>query len=158
MHVVLNLFLHSPFCRAEGLCQQTAIKVHHHRGKMLKIDQSEWSRWIDTALWLVDTVHEGYPKSINWFWSIVTEVRVALLSVQLYRTDVNTVPKTGIKYKCTETKLIEAKCVHWKCEKLVFIFQKTEPRKVRAMYADPIGGKTGCGFCGVRKGICNFLM
>ena len=30
-------FLHSPFCRAEGLCQQAVIKVHlrHHHHKML---------------------------------------------------------------------------------------------------------------------------
>ena len=33
---------------------------------------------------MVDTVHEGYLTSVNWFFSIVSKARLALLSVQLY--------------------------------------------------------------------------
>ena len=56
-------------------------------------------------------------------------------------------------------------CVHspgdW--NKVQMYRSKTVPIKVCAlmitkskMYADPFGGKTGFGLCGVRKGICNF--
>ena len=33
---------------------------------------------------MVDTVHEGYLTSVNWFFSIVSKARLALPSVQLY--------------------------------------------------------------------------
>ena len=38
--IYLPLFLHSPFCRAEGLCQHAAIPVLR---KMLRILSCDWS-------------------------------------------------------------------------------------------------------------------
>ena len=42
-------FLHSPFCRAEGLCQHAAIR--REGGRLM--DQSEWSGQSKARLWLV---------------------------------------------------------------------------------------------------------
>ena len=33
---------------------------------------------------MVDTVHEGYLTSVNWFFRIVSKARLAVPSVQLY--------------------------------------------------------------------------
>ena len=33
---------------------------------------------------MVDTVHEGYLTSVNWFFSIVSKARLALPNLQFY--------------------------------------------------------------------------
>ena len=55
------------------------LKLGYRKGKMHKRTNHS-----EAALWLVDAVHMGYLTSVNRFWSIVSEARLDLPSVQLY--------------------------------------------------------------------------
>ena len=81
---VRSLFLHSPFCRAEGLCQHVAIKGEVEVG-MLRIQSCDWSTRF---------------------------MRVILLGLSLVSTNLRVLQHrctvTGLQYKCTAVQLIQA--------------------------------------------------
>ena len=87
------LFLHSPCCRAEGLCRQTAIKLHRHHHRHMMLNEPIRAKHVMQSSSVI-----GWQ---NWGQAGTSKCTLALCRCV---------------HKCTKAKLIQAKCVHWKCE------------------------------------------